>query len=305
MPSEETKSLFTAMGCPCEIRLFSADKNLSLEVLRKCKEEAIRFEKKYSRYRPNSVIGKINRAAGQSAVAIDPETNAILKYSGVCYEESGGLFDITSGVLRRIWHMDTVTLPRQSEIDNCLKTIGWEKVRLEPDNVFLPEAGMELDLGGVVKEYASDSISEQARQAGIESGYVNLGGDIAIIGPQANKEPWRVGVSDPNGKGDPIATIEIKGGAITTSGGYERYCNIKGKRYSHMINPKTGWPVDSLVSVSVAAPKAVVAGSLTSIALLKGIEAGIDFLEKCGVAFFAVDQSGTCHGHLQEVTHDQ
>ena len=300
MPLREAKANFTAMGCPCEIRLVAEDEHLAQRVLRACHDEATRFEKKYSRYRKDSVLSKINHSAGRSPVTIDPETSALLQYSGACYAQSDGLFDITSGALRRIWNIDTRTLPRQSEIEDCLKVIGWEKVTLEARTIYLPDAGMELDFGGIVKEYASDAIAEAARQAGIESGYVNLGGDIAIIGPQTNERPWPVGVSDPSNKDEPVALIHLREGAITTSGGYERYCSIDGRRYSHMINPKTGWPVDSLVSVSVAAPKAVVAGSLASIALLKGSEGGVEFMESCGVAFFAIDQFGEYHGHLME-----
>ena len=304
MQAGESQALFTAMGCPCEVRLFATDNDLSQQVLRQCHGEVLRFQNKYLRYRDDSIVSKINLSAGQSPVTIDPETSAIMQYSSVCYVQSNGLFDITSGVLRQIWNMDTQTLPRQSEIDNCLETIGWDKVELETDSIFLPDPGMELDLGGVVKEYASDAIAEKARQAGIESGYVNLGGDIAIIGPQPDKRPWPVGISDPDHTDKPVATIQLSKGAVSTSGGYERYTSIDGKRYSHMINPKTGWPVDSLLSVSVAAPKAVVAGSLTSIALLQGSDTGVEFLKNCGVAFFAIDQSGEYHGHLVKITND-
>ena len=304
MQAGESQALFTAMGCPCEIRLFATDNDLSQQVLHQCHEEALRFQNKFSRYRDDSIVSRINHSAGQSPVTIDPETSAIMQYSSVCYVQSNGLFDITSGVLRKIWNMDTQTLPKQSEIDNCLQTIGWDKVTLETDSIFLPDPGMELDLGGVVKEYASDAIAEKARQSGIESGYINLGGDIAIIGPQPDKRPWPIGISDPDRTDKPVATIQLSKGGVSTSGGYERYTNIDGKHYSHMINPKTGWPVDSLISVSVAAHKAVVAGSMTSIALLQGSDSGVEFLKDSGVAFFAIDQSGEYHGHLEKITND-
>ena len=138
MQAGESQALFTAMGCPCEVRLFATDNDLSQQVLRQCHGEALRFQNKYSRYRDDSIVSKINHSAGQSPVTIDPETSAIMQYSSVCYVQSNGLFDITSGVLRQIWNMDTQTLPRQSEIDNCLETIGWDKVELETDIIFLP-----------------------------------------------------------------------------------------------------------------------------------------------------------------------
>ena len=126
------------------------------KVLRSSQREALRFERKYSRYRKDSVISRINQAAGRSPVTIDPETHALLEYSGACYEESDGVFDITSGVLRRIWNPNTKSVPQQGEIKRCLDITGWDKVVLESNAVFLKLPDRELDIGGVVKEYAAD-----------------------------------------------------------------------------------------------------------------------------------------------------
>lgn len=302
-PTIELRSQFTAMGCPCEVRLFADHEDYGREILRLSVAEAQRFQHKYSRYEDGSIISQINDSAGRAPVAIDQETHAILQYSGVCYVQSNGLFDVTSGVLRRIWHKEMQALPTEAEIDECLAIIGWDKVQLDSDHVFLPLAGMELDFGGVVKEYAADAIAEQAKQAGIESGYINLGGDIALIGPQPDGHPWPIGIRDPNNPEQAAATLKLSSGAVSTSGGYERFFEIDGSRYSHLINPTTGWPVDSLKSVSVTAPKAVVAGSLTSIALLNGTEDGIDFLKSCEIPFLAIDLDDCSHGHLQELPH--
>lgn len=287
---------FKAMGCPCEIRLTAPSSSLGEKVLRSSQREALRFERKYSRYRKDSVISRINQAAGRSPVTIDPETHALLEYSGACYEESDGLFDITSGVLRRIWNPNTKSVPQQGEIKRCLDITGWDKVVLESDAVFLKLPDMELDFGGVVKEYAADAIAFQARQKGIHNGYINLGGDIKIIGPQRDGAPWSIGVSNPSRPEEPSAIILLDKGAVSTSGCYERFMMINGKRYSHLLNPKTGWPVEGLESVSVSTSKALIAGSLSSIALLKGETEGINFLQSCDVPFFAIDQSGIHHG---------
>ena len=157
---------------------------------------------------------------------------------------------------------------------------------------------MELDFGGVVKEYVADALTLMARSMAIEHGLVNLGGDISIIGPQVTGEPWSIGIVHPTVPDTAIAAIALSSGAITTSGGYERYFVINNKRYSHLINPKTGWPVESLLSVSVVADKAIVAGSISSIALLNGEREGLAWLASCDSAYLAVDCALECYGNL-------
>lgn len=289
---------FNAMGCPCELRFYGARKHNVEQVAKSCIQEAKRFEQKYSRYRPDSVTGSINRSAGICPVNIDEETSAILHYAGICYEQSDGLFDITSGVLRHVWNAERRCLPIEAEIQACLKLIGWPKVEVIADTVYLPVQGMELDFGGVVKEYAADVLSVLARSMSIEHGLVNLGGDISIIGPQVDDEPWSIGIVHPRKSDTAIAIIQLSHGALATSGGYERFFEIGGKQYSHLINPTTGWPVSSLLSVSVTADKAVVAGSISSIALLQGESNGLAWLKTSGAAYLAVDPELRCHGHL-------
>lgn len=289
---------FHAMGCPCELRFYARSRQNAEQIANSCIQEAKRFEQKYSRYRADSVTTCINQSAGKTPVTIDEETRAILHYAGVCYEQSEGLFDITSGVLRRVWNRERRFLPLETEIQECLGLIGWTKVEITADTAYLPIQGMELDFGGVVKEYAADTLSILARSHSIEHGLVNLGGDIAIIGPQVDDKPWSIGIVHPIEVETPIAVIRLWHGALATSGGYERYFDIGGKQFSHLINPKTGWPVDSLLSVSVAADKAVVAGSISSIALLRGTSDGLAWLKSSGSAYLAVDSELQCHGHL-------
>lgn len=295
---------FSAMSCPCELVIHAESQTAAERIFDLCVEEALRFEAKYSRYREDSVTTRINRSAGRSPVTIDPETASILKYSDVCYAQSNALFDITAGVLREIWFRNMTELPSHHAVLGCLELIGWERVVCEvvseEETVYLPEKGMELDFGGVVKEYAADAIAALATTEGISHGFINLGGDIRIIGPKPDGSPWPVGIAHPQNSEQPIATIHLKDGALATSGSYARCFEIDGRRYSHLISPRTGWPVDGLLSVSVNAPQAVVAGSLTSIAMLQPEEEAIDFLESCRIPFFAVDSGLGCHGHLAE-----
>ena len=286
------------MGCPCELRFDTDSAGEFNNAAQRCHEEIRRFENKYSRYRTDSVTTSINQSAGRAPVPIDPETAALLEYSAVCHEQSEGLFDITSGVFRKVWHRERTTLPQQGELDACLEKTGWDKVQYSRTQVYLPLAGMELDFGGVVKEYAADAAAVIAGNAGIRHGLINLGGDIRTVGPQPDGQPWTVGIVHPLKTDSAIATVSLTEGALTTSGGYERFVEIGGKRYSHLIDPRTGWPVEGLLSVSVAAAQTVVAGSIASIALLQEPYAGLDWLKRCAVPFLAVDTQLNCHGHL-------
>ena len=289
---------FHAMGCPCELRLFSGSAAVAQNAVAACIGEAARFEQKYSRYLDTSVTSLINRSAGVSATPIDPETFGLLQYAHVCYEQSHGLFDITSGVLRKVWNKDRQTQPGQAELDEIIRLVGWDKVCLSESEVFLPQRGMEIDFGGVVKEYAADAIAMQVKSSGVSAALVSLGGDIVTFGTQQAGAAWPIGIVHPIQKTSAIATIYLKDMALATSGGYERYFELQGKRYGHLINPHTGWPVDSLLSVSVSAEQAVVAGSISSIALLYDRQEAIDWLENSGCAYLAIDQDLSCYGSL-------
>lgn len=286
------------MGCPCELH-FHADTDQALaRAVRRCVREIQRFEKKYSRYLLHSVTNTINRAAGRTCVRIDRETASLLHYAAVCYEQSDGLFDITSGVLRQVWHRRRTTLPSQGELEACIDKVGWDKVQLADRSVYLPVPGMELDFGGVVKEYAADAAAILARKFGIRHGLINLGGDICIVGPQPDGQPWPVGIVHPQHTDSAIATLTLAQGALTTSGRYERYVEIDGRRYSHLLDPRTGWPVEGLLSVSVVASQAIVAGSIATVALLHPQDRGLDWLERCVVPYLAVDPRLHCYGRL-------
>jgi thiamine biosynthesis lipoprotein len=184
-------------------------------------------------------------------------------------------------------------LPAPDELRPILALIDWQKVELSEAGVRLGMPGMEIDLGGVVKEYAADALAQRIGLAGIDSGVVNLGGDIFCVGTNPEGLPWRIGIKNPDGPGA-IAQVGIASAGLATSGGYERYFEIGGKRVSHLLNPTTGMPVESLASVSVIADQSVVAGSIATIALLKGQADGLDWLRALACDFLAIDASGQC-----------
>ena len=172
--------------------------------------------------------------------------------------------------------------------------IDWPSVQRDGRLVRLPTLGMELDFGGFGKEYAADRAAQALLERGVRSGYVNLAGDIRVLGPKPDGQAWLMGIQDPRQADKLIASIPMLGGALATSGDYERYFELDGRRYCHILLPRSGLPVDHWRSVSVLAPSALVAGSCSTIAMLKQAE-GLGFLEDAGFIYLAVDQGGALH----------
>jgi FAD:protein FMN transferase len=283
---------FRAMAADNEIQLHAADHALARRAADRAIAEVARIESKYSRYRADSIVSRINAASGASPIAIDEETAKLLKYADACYRSSDGAFDITSGVLRRAWNFASATIPAQSELDALLPLLGWNRVELSPASIRLPQRGMELDFGGFGKEYAVDRAALVLRDAGAESALVNLAGDLAILGPQPDGSPWRVGIRHPRKDGAAIATLPVTSGAIATSGDYERFIEIDGVRHCHVLDPRSGRSAHGFQSVTVHAESCMVAGSASTIAMLKGREAGLDWLASLGLAHFCVLEDG-------------
>ena len=286
------KIFFQAMGGHCEIQLAAPDQQSADRNSRLAINEVRRIESKYSRYRPDSIVSRINSAAGSgNPVSCDDETLWLLDYADTLFKSSDGLFDITSGVLRRVWDFKEEKIPSDEELKPILDLIGWQKVARGENSIHLPAAGMEIDFGGFGKEYAADQAAALLSSAGIRHAYINLGGDIRAIGPQPDGKPWVVGIKDPRKTGSIAATFPVESGALATSGDYEKYFEKNGRRYCHILNPFTGRPVNYWRSVSVVAPLAIAAGSYSTIAMLKEA-AGTAFLDKVGFQYFCIDQTG-------------
>ncbi len=289
---------FKAMGSPCEIQLYAESHTAAQRVSGMAIADVQRLEARYSRYRDDSLLSAINRVAATGGrIEVDDETAGLLNYAGTCHRESDGLFDITSGILRRAWRFDRGTLPHPSEIEVLLDKIGWHRVHWSPPVLEFPQPGMEIDFGGVVKEYAVDRVASLCWEAGVRHGIVNLGGDIKIIGPHPDGSPWRIGVQHPRRRNAVIRTLLLHHGGLASSGDYERCIVLNGVRYGHVLNPKTGWPARHLASVTVVGDLCVVAGSASTIAMLKEAE-GPAWLEAMGLPHYWVDVRGTMGGSL-------
>ena len=174
---------------------------------------------------------------------MDAETAHLLDYADTCHRQSDGRFDVTSGILRRAWNLKSGQLPAQAEIDALLPLVGWQKVRWRAPRIVLPKPGMQLDFGGYVKEYAVDRVAELCRRLGARHGLVDLGGDLAVIGPHPDGKPWRVGIRDPRDAQRTLGSLPVGWGGVASSGDYERCMVVDGVRYGHILDPRTGWPV--------------------------------------------------------------
>jgi thiamine biosynthesis lipoprotein len=281
---------FPAMGSRCEVRLYAAAEEDATAGARAVIADVQRLEAKYSRYRHDSATAGINRvAAAGGAIDVDAETATLFDYAAACYEQSEGLFDLTSGVLRQAWGPQCSALPAADMLERLLARVGWSKVRWQRPQLAFGASGMEIDFGGVVKEYAADRAAVICAEAGFRHGLVDLGGDIKIIGPHPDGAPWVVGIQHPRIPDAVMATLDLFHGAIATSGDYERFVEIDGRRYSHVLSPRTGMPVCGLAGVSVAAEECVVAGSATTIAMLME-DRGPEWLREVGLPHVWMDR---------------
>ena len=294
--TDEVSIRFQAMACDAEILIQGGKLRSGSALLEAAVKEVRRIEAKYSRYRSDSVVSRINAAAGSGdAVGVDRETAGLLRFADQLYDLSEGLFDITSGVLRRAWDFRSGTLPVAESIDAILPRIGWQHVRqgMRADwrRIRLPLPGMELDFGGFGKEYAADRAATILQAAGVRHGFVIIGGDIRVIGPRTDGDGWTLGIQHPRHAVGTVAGVAMSHGALATSGDYERFMEIDGVRYCHILNPRTGQPVRHWQSVSVAAPVCVAAGAMTTIAMLMEQRAE-QFLREQEAAYIAIDMSG-------------
>lgn len=261
---------FSAMASPCEVLAQGADRATVQRLAMIAASEAWRIEKKFSRYRDDSVISRINNGSGER-VAIDEETYRLLQYADELHRLSGGLFDITSGVLRRAWAFDgSDQVPAPAQVSALLPLVGWPQVAWGRDGVCLP-AGMQLDFGGIGKEYAADRALSLLQVEFSGPLLVNFGGDIAAGHGRAGTVPheWSVGIEDP--AGGALRVVRLRAGGIATSGDARRFLLRDGVRYGHILDPRSGWPVPGAPrSVTVVARSCVEAGTLSTLAMLQG-----------------------------------
>lgn len=277
---------FNAMACPCEVLIENVPEHLARSLLDTIAACASRIEARFSRYRRDNIVHEINTSNG-APISVDDETANLLDYAAQLTELSDGAFDITSGVLRRCWTFDGGDrVPVKEQIDSIRELIGWDKVRWRrPILQMKPE--MQIDFGGIGKEYAVDLAVEAAHAlAPSVSCLVNFGGDIAVRHARRDGKPWVVGIESSERPGAATKTLALRAGALATSGDSRRFVMKDGKRYSHVLDARTGWPVaDAPRSVTVLADTCTQAGTFSTLALLRGAAAE-SFLDAQCVTFW-------------------
>jgi thiamine biosynthesis lipoprotein len=282
------RGAFFAMGSPCELLCETDSEQLTTDLAQVAAKEAWRVEDHLSRYLSGNIVDQINSADG-ATVEVDDETARLVEFSTQLHTLSDGRFDITSGVLRQVWTFDgSDRLPTADAVDAVLESVGWHRVTWTSASITMP-SGMEVDFGGVGKEYAVDRAATLIREQTDVSCLVNFGGDLAVTSSLRSRPSWQIGIESLQGESEgPERVISLAAGALATSGDARRFLFKNGIRYGHIIDPTTGWPVANAPrSVTVAADTCVQAGMLSTLAMLEGAGAE-EFLEAQGVKFWCL-----------------
>lgn len=275
---------FIAMASPCEVLMPKMSREHALAIGAIAAQEAWRIEGKYSRFRDDSVTAWIHGHRGET-VELDDETASLMDFANQCFDLSAGLFDITSGVLRRAWNFDgSDRIPDSATVDRLLPLVGFKKLQWHSPQLMLP-ADMELDFGGIGKEYAVDRAYSLLSDIETIPFLVNFGGDLRASAPPSHG-PWQVAIERPDTDREATLLLDLERGALATSGDSRRFLLKGGIRYGHILHPRTGWPVPGAPrSVTVAASSCTEAGLLSTVALLHGSQAR-HFLEEQDVRYW-------------------
>jgi FAD:protein FMN transferase len=287
---------FRALGTNCSIKFRLEDEPAALIFAAAALNWMEHFEAKFSRYRPTSLVSRINDSAGGDWTPVDPEMEQMLALADSLHQRTNGILDPTLLPLLRVWDWKTVhlKLPAKSEVKAALALTGWEKVQRRPGSVRLPERGMGLDFGGFGKEYAVDHLARIAHSHGITDALIDLGRDIFAMGGNGRHPFWHVGIEDGCHPGQCWGGLAISGRAVSSSGDYARHFTHDGIRYGHILDPRTGWPVaNGMRAVTVVGPTCLEAGIFSTAVFVLGVRDGLHLASLArGVEVCAQTQTG-------------
>ena len=294
------------MGNRFEISIVADDAGRASALLDEAVAEISRIERLLTTYSDDSQTNRINASAGIRPVPVDAEVYRLIERSLQLSRITQGAFDITYGSIdKRLWNFDTTmtALPDPVTARRMVRLINYRNVRLNPadQSVFLVEKGMRIGFGGIGKGYAADRAKQLLRERGVTSGIVNAAGDLTTWGNQPTGEPWTIGIADPGAHrqtsfNQAFSYLTISDIAVATSGNYEKYALIGNKRYSHTIDPKTGFPVTGIKSVTIIAPSAELADALATPVMVMGVQVGLDLINQMrGVAAILIDDADGLH----------
>jgi len=293
------KLTFAAMSTVCRVNFRTLEPTLAREFQNEVMQWVAWFEARYSRFIPDSLISRINTAAGVDWIEIDPETDALFNLCQDMIFFTRGVFDPTSLPLIQLWNWkaNPPVIPTDEMIKATKEIVGWRKIQRRKGGIFLPRKGMCIDLGGIGKEYAVDRVLTLALQRGIQNVLVDFGQDVRVHGEPPEKGAWHVGLDDPNNPGHCWVGVAVNNHAVATSGDYLRHFKKDGRRYGHIIDPRTGYPVNNgMLSVSVIAPHCTFAGIVSTAAFVLGSKEGLELMSLCpGVEGALITDSTRLH----------
>lgn len=295
---------FYSMGSTVELKFYSPNEELFHRVVNACVERTKEIDRLFSNYRDDSVLAEVNRNAGVRPVPVPGEFLSLVRTSIRYSELTEGAFDITIGSLFELWRAETKAgrLPLRSRIRDVLGCTGFRKIKIDEvkSQVFLDGDCVRLDFGAIGKGYAVDEMVKIARESGITRGLVNFGGNIYAMNPPAGKKSWDVGVRKPGSGSEIISRLDLANKGVATSGDYERYFEHGGKRYSHIIDPRTGWPAEDMTSVVAVSKNATEADVFSTAVSVLGPRGAKMFARKDkSLGFLVVGKNGkrrSCFG---------
>jgi thiamine biosynthesis lipoprotein len=296
----EYKKKVSMLGSPFEITVVAKDSiqgNLFIDL---AIAEVKRIENQISDWIPTTQISLVNKNAGIQAVKVDSEVFDLVTRAIKISELTDGAFDISYASMDKIWKFDgsMKTMPTEEAIKKSVAKIVYKNIILNPkdQSVFLKLEGMKLGLGGIGQGYIADKVKDKLVANGCVSGIVNVSGDINAWGKQSNQKSWTVGIVNPINKNKVFATFPLENSSVETSGNYEKYVMFNGIRYSHIIDPRTGYPAQGVVSVSVFAKQTEIADALATGIFVLGVEVGLDLVNQLkGIECIIVDDKGKIH----------
>lgn len=288
------------LGSPFEITVVATDSVQAKLYTDLAISEVKRIENLVSDWIPTTQISQVNQNAGIKPIKVDQEVFDLVERAIKISKLTSGAFDISYASMDKIWKFDgsMKQMPTEEAIKKSVEKVGYQNIILNPTDktIFLKNKGMKLGLGGIAQGYIADKIKEVLQEKGCTSGLVNVSGDINTWGKQPNGQAWTVGIINPMNKNKVFATFILDDSAVETSGSYEKFVIFNGKRYSHIIDPRTGYPASGIVSVSVFAKQTELADALATGIFVLGIEVGLDLVNQLnGIDCIIVDDKGGVH----------
>jgi FAD:protein FMN transferase len=294
------KRKLSMLGSPFEMTVVAKDTVQGNEFIDLAIAEVKRIEYLISDWIPTTQISQVNQNAGIKAVKVDKEVYKLVERAIKVSQITSGAFDISYASMDKIWKFDgsMKVMPTEEAIKKSVSKIGYKNIILDPkeQTIFLKNVGMKLGLGGIGQGYIADKVKELLFSKGCTSGIVNVSGDINAWGKQPDGKPWTVGIVNPLNKNKIFATFPLENNAVETSGSYEKYVVFNGIRYSHIIDPRTGYPAQGVVSVSVFAKQTEIADALATGIFVLGVDVGLDLVNQLkGIECIIVDDKGKIH----------